>query len=237
MEPSRRGSDRSGAGRGASDWAVSQAPVPYETAVTAMEARVDAIARGEAAELIWLLEHPPLYTAGVSARPPDLLEPDRFPVFASGRGGKFTYHGPGQRVVYVMVDLNRRGRDLRAFVTNLETWLIEALAELGVVGEKRCGRIGVWVVHNEPGLPTREVKIAAIGIKVRRWVSFHGVSLNVMPDLEHFSGIVPCGITDHGVTSLQALGLDVGMEQVDRALKATFERVFGPVVEVRPVPQ
>jgi lipoyl(octanoyl) transferase len=216
------------------NWAMSRSPVPYEEAVAAMEARVEAISRGEAAELIWLLEHPPLYTAGVSAKAADLLAPDRFPVFASGRGGQFTYHGPGQRVAYVMMDLSRRGRDLRAFVKGLEAWIIEALASFGVVGESRCDRIGVWVLRNAGGQPAREDKIAAIGIKVRRWVSFHGVSLNVSPDLEHFAGIVPCGIAEHGVTSLSALGLDVGMEAVDLALKAAFQGIFGPVVDTPP---
>jgi lipoyl(octanoyl) transferase len=213
---------------------MSRSPVPYEKAVAAMEARVEAISRGEAAELIWLLEHPPLYTAGVSAKSADLLAPDRFPVFASGRGGQFTYHGPGQRVAYVMIDLGRRGRDLRAFVRGLEAWIIEALASLGVVGERRCDRIGVWVARNEGGQPAREDKIAAIGIKVRRWVSFHGVSLNVAPNLEHFAGIVPCGIAEQGVTSLSALGLDVSMEDVDLALKAAFRDIFGPVVDTPP---
>lgn len=210
------------------EWAVSTCPVAYEEAVAAMEARVEAISCGEAAELIWLLEHPPLYTAGVSARPADLLAPHRFPVFASGRGGQYTYHGPGQRVAYVMLDLSRRGRDVRAFVADLETWLIEALAAFGVTGERRCGRIGVWVVRG-PGAAAREDKIAAIGVKLRRWVSFHGISLNVAPDLEHFSGIIPCGVTDHGVTSLADLGAAAPMGEVDRALRAAFQEVFGPV--------
>lgn len=224
----------SAAGLITANWAISRSPVPYQRAVAAMEARVEAIWRGEAAELIWLLEHPPLYTAGVSAKSADLLAPDRFPVFASGRGGRFTYHGPGQRVAYVMIDLGRRGRDLRAFVGGLEAWIIEALASLGVVGERRCDRIGVWVARNEGGQPAREDKIAAIGIKVRRWVSFHGVSLNVAPNLEHFAGIVPCGIAEHGVTSLSALGLEVGMEVVDLALKAAFQDIFGPVADTPP---
>ena len=210
-------------------WAVSTAPVGYPEAVAAMEARATAIAEGRAGELIWLLEHPPLYTAGVSSRPGDLLQPGRFPVFESGRGGQFTYHGPGQRVVYVMLDLTRRRRDVRAFVAALEAWVIGALAEFNVTGEIRDGRVGVWVERRTPGLPPREDKIAAIGVKLRRWVSFHGVSLNVEPDLSHFSGIVPCGVTAHGVTSLVDLGLPVTMDKVDDALMASFRTVFGEI--------
>jgi len=217
----------------AAGWAVSRSPVAYPDAVAAMEARAAAIAEGRAGELVWLLEHPPLYTAGVSARPGDLLEPDRFPVFESGRGGQFTYHGPGQRVVYVMLDLSRRARDVRAFVTALEAWVIGALATFGVEGQVREGRVGVWVERRAPGW-SREDKIAAIGVKLRRWVSFHGVSLNVEPDLAHFSGIVPCGVTEHGVTSLVDLGLPVTMDEADAALKAGFERVFGPVEAADP---
>ena len=194
-----------------------------------MEARAAAIAEGRAGELVWLLEHPPLYTGGVSARPGDLLEPDRFPVFASGRGGQFTYHGPGQRVAYVMLDLSRRRRDVRGFVAALEAWLIGALAAFNVAGEVRPGRVGVWVERRTPGLPPREDKIAAIGVKLRKWISFHGISLNVEPDLGHFSGIVPCGIAEHGVTSLVDLGLPVTMDEADAALRASFEAVFGPV--------
>jgi lipoyl(octanoyl) transferase len=209
------------------EWAISRTPVPYPVAVTAMEARAAAIRAGEAAELVWLLEHPPLYTAGVSARPADLIAPDRLPVFASGRGGQYTYHGPGQRVAYVMLDLAARRRDARAFVGALEAWIIDALARLGVIGQVRCGRIGVWV--DRPGSsPPGEDKIAAIGVKLRRWVSFHGISLNVAPDLAHFEGIVPCGISDYGVTSLADLGLDVSMEEADEALAAAFATVFGP---------
>jgi lipoyl(octanoyl) transferase len=214
------------------EWARSRAPVPYPDAVAAMEARAAAIHAGEAGELVWLLEHPALYTAGVSARPDDLIAPDRFPVFASGRGGQYTYHGPGQRVAYVMLDLTARGRDARAFVGALEAWIIAALADLGVAGEIRCGRIGVWVAR--PGPPPREDKIAAIGVKLRRWVSFHGVSLNVRPDISHFDGIVPCGISEHGVTSLSDLGLDVSMEEADEALAAAFATVFGPTRPGRP---
>lgn len=194
-----------------------------------MEARAQAIAEGRAGELVWLLEHPPLYTGGVSAKAGDLLDPDRFPVFATGRGGQFTYHGPGQRVAYVMLDLTQRGRDVRAFVAALEAWMIGALARFNVTGEIRPGRVGVWVERRTPGLPPREDKIAAIGVKLRKWVSFHGVSLNVEPDLDHFSGIVPCGVTEHGVTSLVDLGLPVTMDEADAALRASFEAVFGPV--------
>jgi len=212
-------------------WAISSGQIAYPDAVAAMEARVQAIIDGQAGELIWLLEHPPLYTAGVSAKPADLLEPDRFPVFESARGGQYTYHGPGQRVAYVMLDLRKRRQDVRAFVGALEDWVIEALAAFNVVGEVRPCRVGVWVDRKEPGLPVREEKIAAIGVKIRRWVSFHGISLNIEPDLSHFGGIVPCGITEHGVTSLVDQGLPVTMDEVDAALKASFERVFGPVVE------
>jgi lipoyl(octanoyl) transferase len=209
-------------------WAVSRAPVNYPDAVAAMEARVAAIAEGRAEELVWLLEHPPLYTAGVSAKDTDLLDPGRFPVFRSGRGGQFTYHGPGQRVAYVMLDLTKRSRDVRAFVAALEAWISDALATFNVQGEVRPGRVGVWVERKGPGW-AREDKIAAIGVKLRKWVSFHGISLNVEPDLTHFSGIVPCGVTEHGVTSLVDLGLPVTMDEADAALKAAFVNVFGPV--------
>lgn len=215
-------------------WAVSQAQIPYPEAVAAMEARAAAIAEGRAGELIWLLEHPPLYTAGVSSKESDLLDANRFPVFQSGRGGQFTYHGPGQRVAYVMLDLTKRRRDVRAFVASLEAWVIGALARFNVEGEIRDGRVGVWVERKTPGVPPREDKIAAIGVKLRRWVSFHGVSLNVEPELSHFSGIVPCGIAEHGVTSLVDLGLPVTMDQADEALKASFRLVFGDVEEVPP---
>jgi lipoyl(octanoyl) transferase len=216
-------------------WAVSTGRVPYPAAVAAMEARAAAIADGTAGELVWLLEHPPLYTAGVSSKSADLIAPDRFPVFESGRGGQFTYHGPGQRVAYVMLDLTKRGRDVRAFVAALETWIIQALAAFNVTGEMREGRVGVWVERKGPGW-SREDKIAAIGVKLRRWVSFHGISLNVEPDLEHFSGIVPCGQTEHGVTSLVDLGLPVTLDEADEALRAAFTRVFGPVqVEAAPI--
>jgi lipoyl(octanoyl) transferase len=214
-------------------WAVSSGLVPYPEAVAAMETRAAAIAAGEAGELVWLLEHPPLYTAGVSSKPGDLLDAGRFPVFETGRGGQYTYHGPGQRVAYVMLDLTARGRDVRAFVAALEAWVIGALARFNVVGEPREGRVGVWVERKGPGW-SREDKIAAIGVKLRKWVSFHGVSLNVEPDLSHFSGIVPCGITEHGVTSLVDLGLPVSMDEADAALKASFEEVFGPLKAVQP---
>jgi lipoyl(octanoyl) transferase len=215
-------------------WAVSGAPVPYLEAVAAMEARAAAIANGEAEELVWLLEHPALYTAGVSAKPADLIDAGRFPVFPSGRGGQFTYHGPGQRVAYLMLDLRARRRDARAYVAALEAWLIATLSGLGVESGTRCGRIGVWVTRPTPGGPPREDKIAAIGVKLRRWVSFHGVSLNVSPELSHFSGIVPCGITEHGVTSLEDLGLDRPMATVDQALAAAFENIFGPILRGSP---
>ena len=212
-------------------WAISRGQIAYPDAVAAMEARARAIAEGRAGELVWLLEHPPLYTAGVSAKPSDLLDPDRFPVFPSGRGGQFTYHGPGQRVAYVMLDLTKRGRDVRRFVAALEAWVIGALAEFNVVGEVRPGRVGVWVERRTPGLPPREDKIAAIGVKLRKWVSFHGISLNVEPELGHFSGIVPCGVTEHGVTSLVDLGLPVTMEEADAALRISFQAVFGLVTD------
>lgn len=213
----------------AAGWAVSDGLVPYPEAAAFMEARAASIAAGEAEELVWLLEHPPLYTAGVSARPDELLAPERFPVFETGRGGKFTYHGPGQRVAYVMLDLTKRRRDVRAFVAALEAWVIGALARFNVEGEVRPGRVGVWVDRREPGLPVVEEKIAAIGVKLRRWVSFHGISLNVEPDLSHFGGIVPCGIAEHGVTSLVALGRPVSMAEADEALRQSFVEVFGEV--------
>lgn len=211
------------------EWAVADGPVTYESAVAEMEQRVFAISQGQAAERIWLVEHPSLITAGTSARPEDLLEPTRFPVHASGRGGQYTYHGPGQRVAYVMLDLNRRVPDVRRFVTALETWLILALAAFNVRGERRDDRVGVWVRRPDRGADVED-KIAAIGIRVRRWVTFHGVSLNVDPDLAHFSGIVPCGIREHGVTSLVELGLPVSMHDADVALRAAFEEVFGRTV-------
>lgn len=207
------------------EWRVSDAPIPYPEALATMEERVDAIRAGLASEAVWLLEHPPLYTGGTSARAEDLIDP-RFPVFETGRGGQFTYHGPGQRVAYVMLDLKRRGPDVRRFVMDLEDWLIRTLAAFNVRGERRADRIGVWVARPDQG---REDKIAAIGIRVRRWVTFHGISLNVQPDLTHFDGIVPCGVSraQYGVTSLADLGLTVSMPEVDMALRREFENVFG----------
>jgi len=212
------------------EWQHLAGLAPYGETLAAMEARAAAIADGRAPEAIWLLEHPPLYTAGTSARREDLTEPDRFPVFEAGRGGQYTYHGPGQRIAYCMLNLNERGRDVRKFVCALENWVIATLAEFNVKGERRSGRVGVWVVRpdkpaNPDGSP-REDKIAAIGIKLRRWVSFHGISINVEPDLTHFGGIVPCGIRDHGVTSLVDLGLPVTLADVDAALIRTFPRFF-----------
>jgi lipoyl(octanoyl) transferase len=212
------------------EWVITEGLVPYQTAVGEMEARVAAIAAGAACERVWLVEHPPLYTAGTSADDADLVEPARFPVHRSGRGGQFTYHGPGQRVAYAMLDLNRRTPDLRRYVAALEAWLIQALAQFNVRGERREDRVGVWVRRPEKGADAED-KIAAIGIRVRRWVSFHGVSLNVEPDLSHFSGIVPCGVREQGVTSLVDLGLPVTMPEVDSVLRASFERVFGPTVD------
>jgi lipoyl(octanoyl) transferase len=209
------------------DWSVSTGLVAYPDAIAAMEARVGRIIEGTAPEQVWLIEHPPLYTAGTSALDSDLLTPGRFPVFRTGRGGQFTYHGPGQRVAYVMLDLNRRTPDLRAFVQALEEWIIRTIAEFGITGQRRKGMIGVWVRRADKG-PDAEEKIAAVGIRLRRWVSFHGIALNVAPDLSHFAGIVPCGIRDRGVTSLADLGVDVSMAEVDRVLRREFEAVFGP---------
>ena len=212
------------------EWITSTGLVPYQEALAEMESRVAAIAEGRAGEAIWLLEHPPLYTAGTSARRQDLTDPDRFPVHEARRGGQYTYHGPGQRVAYVMLDLNKRGRDVRCFVRHLESWIIASLAEFNVTGERREGRVGVWVTRPDkaaaPDGTRREDKIAAIGVKIRRWISFHGLSINVEPDLSHFDGIVPCGIRDHGVTSLVDLGLPVTMADLDLALKATFAAAF-----------
>lgn len=203
------------------EWRIAEGETPYPAAVAVMEARAEAIAAGREGELVWLLEHPPIYTAGTSARDGDLIEA-RFPVYKTGRGGQFTYHGPGQRVAYVMLDLKRRGADVRSYVRDLEEWLIRTLARFGVKGERRQGRVGIWVVRGR-----NEDKIAALGVRVRHWVTFHGVALNVDPDLSHFSGIVPCGIREYGVTSLADLGLPVTMADVDVALRASFEEVFG----------
>ncbi len=214
------------------EWRISDEPVPYHEAVACMEARVAAIRAGAEAECVWLLEHPPLYTAGTSADPADLLEPGRFPVFRTGRGGEYTYHGPGQRVAYVMLDLTQRKADVRAYVAALEAWLIATLAAFNVAGERREDRVGVWVRRPErPPLADGSVaedKIAAIGVRVRRWVTFHGIALNVDPDLSHFTGIVPCGIRGYGVTSLADLGLTMSASTVDARLRAAFEEIFGP---------
>ena len=212
------------------EWIITNGLTDYEQAVAFMEARADAIHKGEAEECIWLVEHPPLYTAGTSAQIEDLTDPDRFPVYASKRGGQYTYHGPGQRVVYVLLDLNRRGKDIRSFVKQLENWVIGTLGEFNLDGHIREGRVGVWIERDDkPRLlngTKAEDKIAAIGIRLKRWVSFHGISINVEPDLEHFSGIVPCGITEYGVTSLVDLGLPVTMDDVDVALKRQFANIF-----------
>jgi len=210
------------------EWRISDTFTPYPDAVDGMERRVAAISSADAGEQVWLVEHPPLYTAGTSANDEDLLDAHKFPVFQAGRGGEFTYHGPGQRVGYVMLDLNRRGRDVRRYVRDLEEWIIATLAAFGVTGERRDGRVGIWVDRGRHGgLPGKEDKIAAIGVRLRRWVSFHGVSLNICPNLSHYDGIVPCGISQHGVTSLQDLGITATMEDVDAALRESFERVFG----------
>ena len=211
------------------EWALSSGYVDYAAAEAAMEARVAAIAAGEAEEMVWLLEHPPLYTAGVSAKDDDLLAPDRFPVHRTGRGGQYTYHGPGQRVAYVMLDLTQRGRDIRCLVYGLEGWVIDTLAAHNIVGERREGRVGVWVRRPDKG-DGREDKIAAIGVRVSKWVTFHGISLNVAPDLSHYNGIVPCGITDQGVTSFEDLGQLVSMAEVDSVLRSAFEQRFGATV-------
>ncbi len=215
------------------EWKITDGLTDYAEAVAFMESRVAAIAAGEADECVWLLEHPPLYTAGTSAKIEDLTDPDRFPVYESKRGGEYTYHGPGQRVAYVMLDLNKRGKDVRRFVKQLEEWVIASLAEFNVHGEIRDGRVGVWVRRDDKPLTATgqpaEDKVAAIGLRLRKWVSFHGISINVEPDLDHFTGIVPCGISEYGVTSLVDLGLPVTMADVDSALRKTFTEVFDSV--------
>ncbi|MGB0660356.1 MAG: lipoyl(octanoyl) transferase LipB [Mangrovicoccus sp.] len=212
-------------------WITSDELITYPEALAEMERIADGIAAGTEPETIWLLEHPPLYTAGTSAQEKDLVDPDRFPVYPTKRGGQYTYHGPGQRVAYVMLDLSKRGKDVRRFVAQVEDWVIATLAEFNIKGEKRDGRVGVWVVRQDrpmgPDGQPAEDKIAAIGLRIRKWVSFHGLSINVEPELEHFTGIVPCGITQHGVTSLVDLGLPVTMVDVDIALRQSFEKVFG----------
>ena len=218
------------------EWRISDGAVPYAEALAVMEARVADIRAGRERELVWLLEHPALYTAGTSAKPHDLLQPLRLPVHVAGRGGQYTYHGPGQRVVYAMLDLRSRRQDVRRFVFDLEEWTIRTLARFSVTAERRVGRVGVWVARpDRPALPDgspREDKIAAIGVRIRHWVSFHGISINLEPDLSHYAGIVPCGIADHGVTSLVDLGLPVTLADLDSALTETFDEVFGE--KVRP---
>jgi lipoyl(octanoyl) transferase len=217
------------------EWIVAGGLVPYAEAVETMEAHVAAISAGAAPERVWLVEHPPLYTAGTSAKPGDLLAADRFPVFATGRGGQYTYHGPGQRVAYVMLDLNRRRQDLRLYVATLEEWIIRTLAAFNIRGERRDDRIGIWVERPELGVD-REDKIAAIGIRIRRWVTFHGMALNIDPNLEHFSGIVPCGVRGQGVTSLADLGNLVSLPEVDSVLRREFETLFGKTVSANSSP-
>lgn len=219
------------------EWRISDQLITYPDALALMEDRVRAIRAGEAGELVWLLEHPPLYTAGTSADPADLVDPDRFPVYDAGRGGQYTYHGPGQRVGYFLLDLKKRGRDVRQFVFSLEEVIIRSLAAFGVTAERRAGRVGVWVTRSDG----REEKVAAIGVRVRQWVTFHGISINVEPDLSHFSGIVPCGIAEHGVTSMTDLGLPITMDDLDVVLKGVFDEVFGlesrpMTLEVQPAP-
>ncbi|MDA1101424.1 MAG: lipoyl(octanoyl) transferase LipB [Proteobacteria bacterium] len=210
-------------GKLAMEWRISDGLIDYDEAVQAMEARVAAIRAGRAEELVWLLQHPPLYTAGTSARDSDLLQPDRLPVYRTGRGGQYTYHGPGQRIAYVLLDLQRRQMDIRRYVTLLEAWLIATLGRFNLRGERRDGRVGIWIDRG----PGREDKIAAVGVRVRRWVTYHGVALNVEPDLSHYAGIVPCGIQEHGITSLVDLGLPVEMAEVDVQLASTWNEVFG----------
>ncbi|GGE46655.1 octanoyltransferase [Agaricicola taiwanensis] len=224
------------AGSAPIEWRVTPGLTPYAAAVAAMEERVARILRGEAPELVWFVEHPPLYSAGTGAREQDLVDPERFPVHRTGRGGQYTYHGPGQRVAYVMLDLAKRRQDVRAYVCALEAWIINALDRFNIDGERRDGRIGVWVRRPEKGVAAED-KIAAIGVRVRRWVSFHGISLNVEPDLSHYGGIVPCGITQHGVTSLVDLGRPVTMDEADAALMAAFPATFGPIVAAEGDPQ
>ncbi len=209
------------------EWIISSGLIEYPDALKAMDERVDLIQKGNAKELVWLLEHPPLYSAGTSAKPEDLLTPNRFPVFKTGRGGQYTYHGPGQRVAYVMLDLNRRRRDIRAYVSSLETWIINTLAKFNIRGERRSDRIGIWVRRTDLNNPEREDKIGAIGIRIKRWVTLHGISINVSPDLEHFGGIIPCGIGGYGVTSFEDIGQPLEFYDLDVELRTEFDRLFG----------
>ena len=209
------------------EWIISPGLVEYPDALKVMDERVDLIQKGNAKELVWLLEHPPLYSAGTSAKPEDLLTPNRFPVFKSGRGGQYTYHGPGQRVVYIMLDLNRRRRDIRAFVSSLETWIINTLAKFNIRGERRSDRIGIWVRRTDLNNPEREDKIGAIGIRIKRWVTLHGISINVSSDLEHFGGIIPCGIGGYGVTSFEDIGQPLEFYDLDVELRTEFDTLFG----------
>ena len=209
------------------EWIISSGLVEYPDALRVMDERVDLIQKGNAKELVWLLEHPPLYSAGTSAKPEDLLAPNRFPVFKTGRGGQYTYHGPGQRVAYIMLDLNRRRRDIRAFVSNLETWIINTLAKFNIRGERRSDRIGIWVRRTDLNNSEREDKIGAIGIRIKRWVTLHGISINVSPDLEHFGGIIPCGIGGYGVTSFEDVGQPLEVYDLDVELRTEFDELFG----------
>ena len=209
------------------EWIISPGLVEYPDALKVMDERVDLIQKGNAKELVWLLEHPPLYSAGTSAKPQDLLTPNRFPVFKTGRGGQYTYHGPGQRVAYVMLDLNRRRRDIRAYVSSLETWIINTLAKFNIRGERRSDRIGIWVRRTDLNNPEREDKIGAIGIRIKRWVTLHGISINVSSDLEHFGGIIPCGIGGYGVTSFEDIGQPLEFYDLDVELRTEFDRLFG----------
>ena len=209
------------------EWIISSGLVEYPDALKAMEERVDSIQKGNAKELVWLLEHPPLYSAGTSAKPKDLLTPNRFPVFKTGRGGQYTYHGPGQRVAYIMLDLNRRRRDIRAFVSSLETWIINTLSKFNIRGERRSDRIGIWVRRTDLNNSDREDKIGAIGIRIKRWVTLHGISINVSPDLEHFGGIIPCGIDGYGVTSFEDIGQPLEVYDLDVELRTEFDQLFG----------
>ena len=214
------------------EWIISPGLVEYPDALKVMDERVDLIQKGNAKELVWLLEHPPLYSAGTSAKPQDLLTPNRFPVFKTGRGGQYTYHGPGQRVAYVMLDLNRRRRDIRAYVSSLETWIINTLAKFNIRGERRSDRIGIWVRRTDLNNPEREDKIGAIGIRIKRWVTLHGISINVSPDLEHFGGIIPCGIDGYGVTSFEDIGQPLEFYDLDVELRTEFDRLFGEYGEM-----